>query len=63
MSGKEVAMSLEKISSLLAAAIPTAHINLLFEENANEDHRYDVQRRIFHLTSSIVVSFLLPMFT
>ena len=28
-------MSLEKISPLLAAAVPKAHVNLLFEEDFN----------------------------
>ena len=41
MCDKEVGMRLEKISSLLAAAIPSAHVNLLFEENANKDYRYE----------------------
>ena len=41
MSDKEVAMRLEKICSLLAAAIPSAHVNLLFEEIDNKDYRYE----------------------
>ena len=28
-------MSLDKIASLLAAAVPKAHVNLLFEEDFN----------------------------
>ena len=37
MSDTDIAMRLEKVSSLLASAIPVAHVNLLFEENDNVD--------------------------
>ena len=37
MSDRDIAMRLEKTSSLLASAIPKAHVNVLFEENDSED--------------------------
>ena len=55
MTDTDLAMRLEKVTSLLAAAIPKAHVNLLFEENDDENLRFGVFSNEAHKTPKMCI--------